>query len=224
VPPEEFLPLAERSGLMHLVTDRLVMRALSQLADWRLLGLSVPVTMNVALSDLLGGRLGELILTGLSRYGLPPAVVQLEIDERALSQHSDELTTVLGDLDALGVTISLDDFGTGYSSLLRLETLPVREIKIDRAFVGRIGESSSAAGIVRAIADLAHALGMRAVAEGVETVAEWRQLRELGCDGAQGWHIAAPMSAGPATEWLLAHQDARQPVLDEVVATVEVAS
>jgi diguanylate cyclase (GGDEF)-like protein len=225
VPPEEFLPLAERSGLMHLVTDRLVMRALSQLADWRLLGLSVPVTMNVALSDLLGGRLGELILTGLSRYGLPPAVVQLEIDERALSQHSDELTTVLGDLDALGVTISLDDFGTGYSSLLRLETLPVHEIKIDRAFVGRIGESSSAAGIVRAIADLAHVLGMRAVAEGVETEAEWRQLRELGCDGAQGWHIAAPMSAGPATEWLLAHQDARQqPVLDEVVATVEVAS
>ncbi len=151
-------------------------------------------------------------------------MVQLEIDERALSQHSDELTAVLGDLAAMGVAISLDDFGTGYSSLLRLETLPVGEIKIDRAFVGRIGESGSAAGIVRAIADLAHALGMRAVAEGVETEAEWRQLRELGCDGAQGWHVAAPMPAARATEWLLAHQNARKSVLNEVAATAEVAS
>jgi diguanylate cyclase (GGDEF)-like protein len=224
VPPEEFLPLAERSGLMHLVTDRLVMRALSQMAEWRRLGLSVPVTVNVALSDLLDGRLAELVLTGLGRYGLPPAMLQLEIDERVLAQHSDELNDVLRDLDAMGVTLSLDDFGTGYSSLLRLETLPVSEIKIDRAFVCRVGESGSAAGIVRAIADLAHALGMRAVAEGVETEGEWRLLRELGCDGAQGWHIAAPMPVARATEWLLAHQSGGQPVRSEAVTVAEVAS
>jgi diguanylate cyclase (GGDEF)-like protein len=224
VPPEEFLPLAERSGLMHLLTDRLVMRALSQMADWRLLGLTVPVTVNVALSDLLEGRLADLVLTGLTRYGLPPAMLQLEIDERALAKRDDELTTVLRDLDAMGVTLSLDDFGTGYSSLLRLETLPVSEIKIDRAFVSRVGESRSSAGIVRAIADLAHALGMRAVAEGVETEAEWRLLRELGCDGAQGWYIAAPMPVARATEWLLAHQDGRQPIFDEAVVRAEVAS
>ncbi|MEO6503659.1 MAG: EAL domain-containing protein [Jatrophihabitantaceae bacterium] len=224
VPPEEFLPLAERSGLMHLVTDRMVMRALSQIADWRSLGLAVPVTVNVALSDLLEGRLPELVRTGLNRFGLPPEMLQLEIDERVLAQPSDELNEVLGELDAMGVTLSLDDFGTGYSSLLRLEALPVSEIKIDRAFVCRIGESRSSAGIVRAIAELAHALGMRAVAEGVETEGEWRLLRELGCDGAQGWHIAAPMPAVQATEWLLAHQGVGLPDLDDVIARAEVAS
>jgi diguanylate cyclase (GGDEF)-like protein len=224
VPPEEFLPLAERSGLMHLVTDRMVMRALSQIADWRLLGLSVPVTVNVALSDLRDGRLAELVLKGLERYGLPAGMLQLEFDERVLAQPSDELDEVLRELDAMGVALSLDDFGTGYSSLLRLETLPVSEIKIDRAFVCRIGESRSSAGIVRAIAELAHALGMRAVAEGVQTEAEWRSLRELGCDGAQGWHVAAPMPPVQATEWLLAHQSSDAAELEDVAVRAEVAS
>ena len=224
VPPEEFLPLAERSGLMHLLTDRLVMRALAQVADWRLLGLSVPVTVNVALSDLLEGRLAELVRTGLNRYALPPDMVQLEIDERVLARPSDELDEVLGDLDAMGVTLSLGGFGTGYSSLLRLRALPVSEIKIDRAFVCQVGESRSSAGIVRAIAELAHALGMRAIAEGVQTEGEWRLLRELGCDGAQGWHVAAPMPAVQTTEWLLAHQGSGLADLDDVIIRAEVAS
>jgi diguanylate cyclase (GGDEF)-like protein len=224
VPPEEFLPLAERSGLMQLVTQRIVMRALSQIADWRLLGLSVPVTVNVALSDLLDGRLADLVLTGLQRYELPPEMLQLEIDERVVAQHSDELSEVLQDLHALGLTLSLDDFGAGYSSLLWLEALPVAEIKIDRAFVGRLEEGQSSAAIVRAIADLAHAMGMRAVAEGVQTEAEWRALRELGCDGAQGWHVAGPMPAAQATEWLLAHHGGAEPVLTDAVARAEVAS
>lgn len=224
VPPEEFLPLAERSGLMHLVTERLVMRALSQIADWRLLGLTVPVTVHVALSDLLDGRLAELVRTGLNRYGLPPDMLQLEIDEQALAQPGDELDEVLDDLDAMGVRLSLGGFGTGYSSLLRLQALPVSEIKIDPAFVCRVGESRSSAGIIRAIAELAHALGMRTVAEGVETEGEWRLLRELGCDGGQGWHVAAPMPAAPATEWLLAHPGGGLADLDDVIIPAEVAS
>ncbi|HEY0167614.1 MAG TPA: EAL domain-containing protein [Jatrophihabitans sp.] len=222
VPPEEFLPLAERSGLMHLVTDRLVTRALSQVADWRLLGLSAPVTVNIGLSDLLDDRLAELVRTGLERFDLQPGMLQLQIDDRVLTQPSDELNKVLRDLDAMGVTLSLEDFGTGYSSLLRLETLPVSEIKIDRAFVCRIGESRSAAGIVRAVAELAHALGMRAVAEGVQTEAEARLLRELGCDGAQGRHIAAPMPPVQATEWLLAHQGKRLPDRGDRIIRAEV--
>ena len=224
VPPEEFLPLAERSGLMHLVTDRLVMRVLSQIADWRLLGLSVPVTVNVALSDLLDSRLVELALTGLRRYGLPPEVLQLEIDEQVVAQHSGELSAVLGDLRALGLPLSLGDFGIGHSSLPWLDTLPVTEIKIDRSFVSRVGQGGSSASIIRAIADLAHAMGMRAVAEGVETESEWRVLRELGCDGAQGWHIAGPMPAAQATEWLLAHHGGTEPVLTDKAARAEVAS
>jgi predicted signal transduction protein with EAL and GGDEF domain len=120
---------------------------------------------------------------------------------------------MLLDLETMGVTLSLDDFGTGYSSLLRLQSLPVSEIKIDRAFVSKLSESESTVGIVRAIVDLAHALGMPAIAEGVETEAEWQILRELGCDGAQGWHIAVPMSPDQTTDWLLAIHGMAGPVV-----------
>lgn len=205
VPPEDFVPLAERSGIMHQLTDRVLCLALAQMADWRDLGLLVPVAVNVSLTDLLGGRLIELILSGLHQHALPPGMLQLEITERVVAQQTDELKAMLRRLDEMGVTLSVDDFGTGYSSLLRLQSLPVSEIKIDQAFVARLSEGSSAVGIVRAIADLAHALGMPAIAEGVETEAEWHTLRELGCDGAQGWQIAAPMPAAQATEWLRAH-------------------
>jgi EAL domain-containing protein (putative c-di-GMP-specific phosphodiesterase class I) len=151
-------------------------------------------------------------------------MLQLEITERVVAQQTDELNAMLLDLEAMGVTLSLDDFGTGYSSLLRLQSLPVSEIKIDRAFVSRLSECASTTGIVRAIVDLAHALGMPAIAEGVETEAEWQVLRELGCDGAQGWHVAAPMPAAQATEWLLAHHGGAEPLRTDVVARAEVAS
>jgi diguanylate cyclase (GGDEF)-like protein len=222
VPPEEFLPLAERSGLMHLVADRLVMRALAQVADWRRLGLPVPIALNVSLTDLLGGRLPELVVAGLNRFGLPPGLLQLEINEQVLAQQSDELNPVLLELEAMGVNLSLDDFGTGYSSLLRLQTLPISEIKIDREFVSRLSDGRSA-GIVRAIIDLAHALGMPAIAEGVETEAEWLALGDLGCDGGQGWYVAAPMSAPEATEWLLAHSGGPQTLIADVAVAAEVA-
>jgi diguanylate cyclase (GGDEF)-like protein len=203
IPPDEFIPLAERSGIMHLLTDRVVSMALAQLAVWREQGLTVPVAVNVSLADLLGGRLADLVLNGLREHALPTGMLQLEITERVVAQQTDELNSMLLDLETMGVTLSLDDFGTGYSSLLRLQSLPVSEIKIDRAFVSRLSESASTVGIVRAIVDLAHALGMPAIAEGVETEAEWQALRDLGCDGAQGWHIAAPMSAEQATDWLV---------------------
>ncbi len=223
VPPDEFIPLAERSGLMHLVTHRVVTLALAQLADWCRQGLTVPVAVNVSLTDLLGGQLADLVLTGLRLHGLPPGMLQLEITERVVAQQTDDLHSVLLDLDAVGVTLSLDDFGTGYSSLLRLQALPVSEIKIDRAFVSRLGDGGSAIGIVRAITDLAHALGMPAIAEGVETEAEWLALRELGCDGAQGWHIAAPMPAAQATDWLRAHRRGEKPDVTTDVSPAQVA-
>ncbi|MDQ2835897.1 MAG: EAL domain-containing protein [Actinomycetota bacterium] len=204
IPPDEFIPLAERSGIMHLLTDRVVSLALAQLASWRAQGLSIRVAVNVSLTDLLGSRLIDLVLNGLHRYELPPGMLQLEITERVVAQQTDELNAILRNLEAVGVSLSLDDFGTGYSSLLRLQSLPVKELKIDRAFVSRLSEGTAAVGIVRSIVDLAHALGMPAIAEGVETEAEWQALRDLGCDGAQGWHIARPMPAIEATAWLRA--------------------
>jgi diguanylate cyclase (GGDEF)-like protein len=213
IPPDEFIPLAERSGIMHLLTDRVVSMALAQMAAWREQGLNVPVAVNVSLTDLLGGRLADLVLSGLRDHALPNGMLQLEITERVVAQQTDELNAMLLDLETMGVTLSLDDFGTGYSSLLRLQSLPVSEIKIDRAFVSKLSENESTVGIVRAIVDLAHALGMPAIAEGVETEAEWQILRELGCDGAQGWHIAVPMSPDQTTDWLLGIHGMAGPVI-----------
>jgi diguanylate cyclase (GGDEF)-like protein len=215
VPPDEFIPLAERSGIMPLLTDRVITLALGQVAQWRAQGLHVPAAVNVSVTDLVGSRITELLTAGLREHGLPPGLLQLEITERIVADEADELNNVLAELHELGVTVSLDDFGTGYSSLLRLQSLPVDELKIDRAFVSRLNEGDADLGIVRAVVDLAHALGLPAIAEGVETEHEWRMLRSLGCDGGQGWHIAAPMPAARATEWLRQRQlpfsDERQP-------------
>ena len=185
----------------------------------------MPVTVNVALSDLLDGRLAELVLTGLRRYGLPPEMLQLEIDERVVAQHSDELNIVLRDLDAMGVTLSLDDFGTGYSSLLWLETLPVAEIKIDRAFVSRVGEGAFLGRYRAARSPTWH---MRWAC--APSPRAWRPKPNGGC--CASWAATArragtsppPMAAAQATEWLLAHHGGAEPVLPDAVARAEVAS
>ena len=209
VPPDEFIPLAERSGIMHLLTDRVITMALEQAAQWRELGLHVPIAVNVSLTDVLSGRLGELVLEGLRRHDLPAGTLQMEITERVVAQQTEELHRMLLELESMGVTLSLDDFGTGYSSLLRLQSLPVGEIKIDRAFVSRLAPGTQAAGIVRSVVELAHALGMPAIAEGVESRDEWDVLCQLGCDGAQGWYISRPMAGEQATAWISEHLRAR---------------
>ncbi|MDQ1717503.1 MAG: hypothetical protein QOE89_1456, partial [Pseudonocardiales bacterium] len=205
VPPDEFIPLAERSGIMPELTERVVTLAFRQLAAWRTAGLDVNVAVNVSVTDLVGGRLAALVAAKLHDHALPAGTLQLEITERIIAKETDQLNVVLADLAAMGVTLSLDDFGTGYSSLLRLQSLPVDEIKIDRAFVSRLSEVDSEPGIVKAVIDLAHALGVPAIGEGVENEQEWTRLRALGCDGGQGWHIAAPMPAPEATEWIRNH-------------------
>jgi diguanylate cyclase (GGDEF)-like protein len=205
VSPDEFIPLAERSGIMPLLTERVIKLALNQMAEWRCQGLTVPVAVNVSVTDLAGSRLVALVREGLHAFALPSGMLQLEITERVVAQDGVELNSVFSALAAMGVTLSLDDFGTGYSSLLRLQELPVDEIKIDRAFVSRLAERDDGPGIVQAVINLAHARHLPAVAEGVETEQEWNVLRALGCDGAQGWHIAAPMPAAEATEWIRAH-------------------
>jgi EAL domain-containing protein (putative c-di-GMP-specific phosphodiesterase class I) len=202
VPPDEFIPLAERSGIMPLLTERVVTLALQQMVTWRDMGLNVPIAVNVSPSDLADDRLTRLVREGLERYQITPGMLQLEITERVVAEDGEETNAVLRDLRDMGVTISLDDFGTGYSSLLRLQSLPVDELKIDRVFVSCLSQGGEAVGIVRAVVDLAHALGLPAIAEGVETKDEWHLLRALGCDGVQGWYVARPMPEAQATEWV----------------------
>ncbi|UQX87896.1 EAL domain-containing protein [Jatrophihabitans telluris] len=202
VAPDEFIPLAERSGIMPQLTERVITVALDQLVAWRESGLIVQVAVNVSVTDLAGTRLIDLVRSGLQARSLPAAQLQLEITERVVAQETAELNEALAAFSAMGVTVSLDDFGTGYSSLLRLQSLPVDEIKIDRAFVAGLVGTDGGPGIVQAVIELAHALGLPAIAEGVETEQEWNTLRALGCDGGQGWFVARPMTPDVAGAWL----------------------
>jgi diguanylate cyclase (GGDEF)-like protein len=203
--PDEFIPLAEHSGLMHRLTGYVVDAALEQAARWWAVGLEIPVAVNVSARDLHGTMLAETVGRGLAHHGLPASALRLELTERILMSEPGRVADTLSALERLGVQLSLDDFGTGYSSLVLLQRLPVSEIKIDRSFVKRLLTSPDDTKIVRSIVDLAHALGIEAVAEGVETEEIWDVLEELGCDSAQGWYVSRPLPAERATEWLLRH-------------------
>lgn len=208
VMPDEFIPQAERSGIMPQLTERVLRLAITQLGDWHARGIDIPIAVNISPTDLIGTDLFDVIAASLAEHGVPARMLQCEITERVMTQALDESRQVLNRLRSIGVSISLDDFGTGYSSMLRLGSLPVDEIKIDRVFVSQLDKGARAIGIVRALVGLAHALDVPAIAEGVETAGQMRLLADMGCDGMQGWHIAEPMPAHLATDWL--HTQARR--------------
>ncbi len=202
IPPDEFIPLAETSGLMHRLTSYVIDRALGQASEWRRMGLDVAVAVNVSARDLHGTELALTVSEGLARHRVPASHLVLELTERTLMAEHSRVMDTLDALEALDVAISLDDFGTGYSSMFMLRRLPVTEIKVDRSFVSRMNDGEEDESIVRSIIDLAHSLGMVAVAEGVETSEVWARLEALGCDSAQGWFVSRPMAPEVATAWL----------------------
>ena len=218
VAPDQFIPLAERSGVMPMLTARVVSLALDQIARWRDQGMDIPVAVNVSPTDLAGDELTEHLAQALDHYQVPASMLQFEITERIATHHLEESRRTLNRLRDMGVAISLDDFGTGYSSLLRLHTMPVDEIKIDRVFVAQLEEDSRSYGIVGTLVGLAHALGVPAIAEGVETEEQLQLLERLGCDGVQGWHIARPMPCDVATRWLRGRRRAPLPDASAPVA------
>jgi len=202
VPPDHFVPLAESCGLVELLTARVLDAAVEQLAAWHAQGLQLSVAVNVSVRDLAGGHLVDRVTTSLRRHRVAACWLQLEVTEGSLFADSPAAATTLRELDELGVALSLDDFGTGYSSLGHLRRLPVQELKIDRSFVQRMGEDPRDRAIVRSVVDLAEGLGMRVVAEGVEDLATWQALLEIGCDVAQGWYVCRPQPADAVTRWL----------------------
>lgn len=209
VSPEDFVGLAEQTGLMPRLTAYVIDVALRQASVWWREGLAVPVAVNMSVRDIHAPGFVARVQQGLLRYGVPPAALVLEITERVLLEDPDRAQAVFSSLDSLGVRLSVDDFGTGYSSLLLLRRVPVSEIKIDRSFVSRLTEGGDDAVIVRSTVDLAHSLGLHVVAEGVEDTETWDKLATLGCDVAQGWLISRAMTAGAATTWL--RQQVRRP-------------
>jgi len=205
VMPDEFIPMAEHSGLMAPLTEHVIDESLAQVAQWKAAGLEVPVAVNVSMRDLHGRDLVAVVASALERHDLPASMLVLELTERVLTRDSGEVNATLNSLRRLGVAASLDDFGTGYSSMVLLKKLPIAEIKIDRSFVSRLTADPGDVTIVASIVDLAHGLGMTAVAEGVESEEVWDLLQGLGCDAVQGWYVSRPLDAENATAWLLRH-------------------
>ena len=212
VPPDEFIPLAEQSGLMPQLTRYVLEHALAQVSTWILQGLDVQVAVNVSMRDLHDESFVGFLESRLTGYAVPGHRLVLEITEGTLMADADRVSSILEELNELGVSISLDDFGTGYSSLVHLRRLPVSEIKIDRSFVMRMDVDVDDATIVRSIIELGDALGLRVVAEGVETETAWTELARMGCGYAQGWFLSKALPALEATAWLRNEGRAR-PVL-----------
>ncbi|MFJ8657275.1 EAL domain-containing protein [Streptomyces rochei] len=204
VPPDEFIAIAESSGLMPHLTEYVLETALEQVAHWRSQGLFVPVAVNVSPRDVHTPGFAGSVAARLARHGVPAGALQLEITEHVLLEDPQRAADTLNALTGHGVKMSLDDFGTGYSSLVHLRRLPVSELKIDRSFVARLAVDTEDAEIVRCTVDLAHSLGLLVVAEGVEDDETWERLRDLGCDAVQGWLVAAAMPPEETTAWLLA--------------------
>ncbi|WP_017559740.1 putative bifunctional diguanylate cyclase/phosphodiesterase [Nocardiopsis baichengensis] len=203
--PHEFVPLIEQSYLMRGFTHEVLEQTLSQVARWRAEGLALPVAVNLSARELLDPTLPDVVAAGLRRHGVPPEALRLEIGERVMVSEADAVAPVILALSDLGVPLSLDDFGTGYFTLARLNGLPVQEIKIDGSFVRRVEEDGDGRVIVASAIDLVRTLGMRAVAEGVETEGVAEAVGAMGCHAAQGRLFTPPLEAAEAAAWLRAH-------------------
>jgi diguanylate cyclase (GGDEF)-like protein len=203
LPPSSFVRMAEATNLIKPLTQRVMEVALLQVVDWQASGLEIAVAVNISAQVLVDQTFTQQVVAALRRTGVAPRRLKLEVTETALMSDPVTARTVLRELDALGCEISIDDFGTGYSSLAYLADLPVSEVKIDRSFVSRMSAGSSEKVIVNSTIDLAHHLGLRAVAEGVEDWSMLPELEALGCDAAQGYAISHPLAGPDATRWLL---------------------
>jgi diguanylate cyclase (GGDEF)-like protein len=200
--PGEFIPLAERTGLIHPLTHWVLDAALEQAARWRHAELGLSVAVNISTRCLLDPSFADQVARQLATRLVPADLLVLEITESAVMVDPARALEVLGRLHTLGVGLAVDDFGTGYSSMAYLKDLPVDELKIDRSFVGQMATSRSDAVIVRSAIDLGHNLGLRVVAEGVETQQAWQELAALGCDIAQGYYLGRPMPAAELEQQL----------------------
>jgi diguanylate cyclase (GGDEF)-like protein len=203
--PDEFIPLAENTAIIHALTTEVLRLALSQVRKWADAGRSIPVAVNISVRSLLDPRFPAHVQELLDAHGVAPQLLSLELTETAVMTDRDLALTVLQALDSMGVSLSIDDFGTGYSSMSYLKTLPVRELKIDRSFVMGMADDPDSAVIVRSAVDLGHNLGMTVVAEGVQDDTARSDLADMGCDLVQGYEICRPVPARELELWIETH-------------------
>jgi len=200
--PEAFLNLVEVSGLMRAMTRLVLEMALDQAVLWQRQGQHLTIAVNLSASSLVDADLPAEIFAMLASRGVPPGALQLEITEEFLMANRDRARSILTRLRDGGVQISIDDYGTGYSSLSYLRELPIDELKLDQSFVLPMADDDRAAALVASTIGLAHSLGLRMVAEGVETDVTFAELKRLGCDQAQGFYVSRPVPAATLEHWL----------------------
>jgi len=212
VSPKEFIPLAEETGLIVPLGEWVLNRACLQLREWRAAEHPrVCVSVNVSTRQFRQRDLAQVVSRALQNAELHPSDLELEITESAMLQDDKKVTSILREVRDMGVRIALDDFGTGYSSLSYLERFPLDVLKLDRSLVRDVNASPSARGIVQAVITMAHALGLRVVAEGVDAEEQYRILEELGCDEIQGFLIAGPLKPAELVDFLVQHDAANLP-------------
>ena len=203
--PDRFIPVAERTGLIKQITLVVLDESMRQAQEWNRNGINLNLAINLSAYSLHDPTLTNDIGRALAKWGVPAESVELEITESALMADPVRAAATLRELTDMGLQIAIDDFGTGYSSLSRLRELPVSTIKIDKSFTLGLPYSDDDTAIVRSTIDLAHNLGLAAVAEGVESETVWERLVELGCDFAQGDYVSRPIPEHSLGPWLRGH-------------------
>jgi EAL domain-containing protein (putative c-di-GMP-specific phosphodiesterase class I) len=196
VPPMEFIPIAEESGMIVRIGEWVLRTACAQVVAWSDAGLpAVPVSVNLSARQFAHGDLVEVVRRAVFDTGIDPTYLELEVTESLLMDDRVRSAQTLDALRADGILISLDDFGTGYSSLAYLKHFPIDAIKVDQSFIRDIPEDAGSGAIATAIIGLAHSLGLDVIAEGVETAAQLAFLVEKGCDTVQGFYFSRPVAA-----------------------------
>jgi len=204
VPPDQFIPLAEHTGLITSLSHWVLTAALRQCRAWRDAGLGIRVAVNLSARLLQDEHLVDSIVELLQTWGVTPDLLQVEVTESAVMADPTRALQILTRLHDMGIRIAIDDFGTGYSSLAYLKKLPADEIKIDKSFVRDMNGNADDVTIARSVIDLGHNLGLSVVAEGVEDRVVWDQLVEMGCDLAQGYYLSRPIPAAALASWVRA--------------------
>lgn len=206
IPPDQFIPLAERSDLIHRLTIDVMSQAMLQNSAWQARGLHLPVAINLSPKLLESGDIAQDILSLQQSHGLGAEQIVLEITESSVVQQLGLALSVLARLRLRGFGLSIDDYGTGFSSMQQLARIPFTELKIDRSFVRGAPERENLQVILRSAIDMANRLGIVTVAEGVETIEEWRMLQSFGCTLGQGWLIAKALPGDDVLGWIKQHR------------------
>lgn len=221
--PDQFIPIAEQSGLIRDLTYLMLEQSLERIRQWRSHGFDLHVAVNLSVRCLSDEHLVDRVTRQLDLVGLGPDCLTLEVTEGTIMADPEHALAVLGRLHDRGIRLSIDDFGMGYSSLAQLKRMPVGQLKVDRSFVTYVSEDHDDAAIVKSVTELGHNLGLEVIAEGVEDQPTLDKLIELGCDSVQGFYLARPMSADQTLRWLRDRErQRREPGYDPKFATAQI--